>query len=262
MPDVRHLTVGGRFKNIPTITSFVGAAAAAAGLQDSEIFHCEMAVDEACTNIIEHAYGGENVGTIQITCVVEPGMCKIVVVDEGDQFDPSSVPAPKLNAKIEEIRPGGIGLHLMRQFMDEVHFAFESGQNTLTMVKRGEVVPKAGAEGDISVAESEPGVWSVIPHGRLDSAATPALDVVLTDLFERGHDRLVVDMTDVTYISSRGLKTLVSAWRTARERGGDVLLCSMSSHVFKVFETVGFTRVFAIYPDCDAALADAGARGA
>jgi len=262
MPDVRHLTVGGRYANIPTITNFVGEAAAAAGLKESEIFHCQMAVDEACTNIIEHAYGGENIGTIQVTCIVEPGLCKIIVVDEGKQFDPTSVPEPKLDAKLEDIRPGGIGLHLMRQFMDEVRFEFEEGRNTLTMIKRGEVAPNSAREGDILVKETRPGVWSVIPHGRLDAAASPALDNVLAELFERGHDRLVVDMTAVSYISSRGLKSLVSAWRKARERGGDVLLCSLPSHVYKVFETVGFTRVFTIYPDCDAALADADSRGA
>src|SRR5690606_25159137 len=104
--------------------------------------------------------------------------------------------------------------------------------------------------------------WSVIPHGRLDAAASPALDNVLKVLFERGFDWLVVDMTAVSSIASRGLKSIASVCRTEGKRGGDVLLCSMPSHVYKVFETVGFTRVFTIYPDCDAALADAGARGA
>jgi serine/threonine-protein kinase RsbW len=60
MAEVRRLTVRGRYDCIPGITSFVGEAASAAGLNDDEAFHCRMAVDEACTNIIEHAYGGED----------------------------------------------------------------------------------------------------------------------------------------------------------------------------------------------------------
>src|SRR5690554_7384341 len=50
-------------------------------------------------------------------------------------------------------------------FRSEVRFEFEEGRNTLTMIKRGEVVPNSAREGDILVKETRPGVWSVIPHG-------------------------------------------------------------------------------------------------
>lgn len=259
MADVRHLIVGGRYENIPTITDFVGEAAAAAGFTEDEIYHCQLAADEACTNIIEHAYGGEGKGEIKITCRIELGLCEILVIDEGKRFNPMTVPKPDLEADIDTIKPGGIGLHLMRQFMDEIHFEFGEDDNRLTLVKRSAERPRQGQAGEIVVREAGPGVWQLSPGGRLDSSTAPMLEAAFRDLQARGHYRLIVDMDKVTYISSRGLKALVSAWRRSRDAGGEVSLCSMSLHVRKVFDTVGFTRIFAIHDTCDAALAAAKA---
>lgn len=255
MANERHLIIDGRYANIPVITDFVAEAAEAAGLSDSAVFHCQMAVDEACTNIIEHAYGGENKGDIQITCLVQPGVCEISVVDTGKPFDPASIPAPDVNVPVEEMQPGGVGLHLMRQLMDEIYFEFGSAENRLTMVKRGEPVSAEDPLGAFGLDEIQPGVWMLKPRGRIDSSAAPALEETLFDRLDNGHYCLIVDMAAVPYISSRGLKALVAAWRVARAHDGDLVLCAMTAHVRNVFDTVGFTRLFPIFEDCDAALA-------
>ncbi len=257
MTDVRRLAVRGRYRNVPVITSFVAEAAAAAGLDEAGIYHCQMAVDEACTNIIEHAYGGEDIGDIEVTCTIEPGVCRIQVVDHGQPFDPQSVPTPSFDGPIEELKPGGIGLHLMRQFMDVVRFEFGPEGNTLLLVKSAQ--PRGGEEayGAVGVQEVEPGIWLVTPGGRLDSPSAPDFEQLLREQLDEGRVWLVVDMQDVTYISSRGLKALVTAWRRARAAGGDVLLAAMGAHVYNVFETVGFTRLFTIYNTRDEALAHA-----
>ena len=135
MAEVRQISVRGRYESIPTITHFVGEAAQAAGLSEKDTFHCQMAADEACTNVIEHAYGKEDAGDIEIVCLIEPGVCTIRIADQGHPFDPDSIPAPKISSNIGEIQPGGIGLHLMRELMDEVRFEFNERGNLLTMVK-------------------------------------------------------------------------------------------------------------------------------
>src|SRR5574340_174268 len=135
MAEIRRLTVQGRYEFIPTITAFIEEAAQAAGLSEDEAFHCRMAVDEACTNIIEHAYGGEDRGLIEVTCNIESGVCSIQIVDHGKPFDPDNIPTPGIGNHLDEIRPGGIGLHLMRQMMDNIRFEFAEAHNTLTMIK-------------------------------------------------------------------------------------------------------------------------------
>jgi serine/threonine-protein kinase RsbW len=129
----------GRFDSLSKMSEFVTRAASAAGFSQTAIYAVEMAVDEACTNIIEHAYGGEERGDIECTCQVSEGELTVTLRDFGRPFDPSGVPEPNIHAGLEERREGGLGLFLMRKLMDEVHFEFtaDSG-NVLTLVKRKE----------------------------------------------------------------------------------------------------------------------------
>jgi serine/threonine-protein kinase RsbW len=133
------LTFPGRFDSLAAIGDFVARAAEAAGLHARAVYEVQMAVDEACCNTIEHAYGGEGRGTIECTCRVDEDGLTVILRDHGRPFDPSSVPEPDLRAGLEERTAGGLGLYFMRQLMDEVHFEFtpDSG-NLLTMVKRKE----------------------------------------------------------------------------------------------------------------------------
>jgi serine/threonine-protein kinase RsbW len=129
----------GWFESLGKIAEFVTRAAAAAGLGTTATYAVEMAVDEACTNIIEHAYGGEGRGDIECTCQVDNEGLIVTLRDSGRPFDPSAVPEPDINASLGERQEGGLGLYLIRKLMDEVHFEFSSDTgNVLKMVKRKE----------------------------------------------------------------------------------------------------------------------------
>lgn len=132
-------TFPGRFESLAKIGEFVTRAAEAAGFDAHEIYAVQLAVDEACSNIIQHAYGGESRGTIECNCRVVPEALIITLKDHGRSFDPQAVPEPNLEAPLEEREAGNLGLYFIRQLMDEVHFRRTSGSlNTLTMVKRRE----------------------------------------------------------------------------------------------------------------------------
>lgn len=130
------LLVPGRFDRLEAITGFVARAARLAGLDESAVYHCELAADEACTNIIMHAYGGEDLGDIRLTCKSEPGALTVILEDHGRPFDPRTIMAPDLSGPLEELAEGGLGVHLMRQLMDEVLFEPGEDRNRLTLVKR------------------------------------------------------------------------------------------------------------------------------
>jgi len=130
-------TFPGRYESLVKIRKFVAKAARIAGLDRDEIYAVKLAVDEACTNIIEHAYGGEGRGEIQCSWdIINDGLI-IILRDWGKPFDPSQVPEPNYNVPLEELKPRGAGLFLIRNLMDEVWFNFESEEeNELTMIKR------------------------------------------------------------------------------------------------------------------------------
>ncbi|MGD2156330.1 MAG: ATP-binding protein [Anaerolineales bacterium] len=127
----------GRYENLENIRKYFAEAAQKAGLDSASIYAVKLAVDEACTNIIEHAYGGEDRGMIQCSYeIIEDGL-RITLRDSGDSFDPSTVPEPDYNVPLVELKTRGAGIFLIKQLMDEVQFDFKAGNsNILRMVKR------------------------------------------------------------------------------------------------------------------------------
>jgi len=133
----RRLTVPGQFEYLATIADFIAEMGRDAGFDQDLIFHVQMAVDEACSNVIEHAYGAGDKGDITLSCDCNGKEWVISIYDKGHAFDPSSVPEPDLNANLDDIKTGGLGLYFMRQLMDEVEFTFDKKKgNKLRMVKR------------------------------------------------------------------------------------------------------------------------------
>jgi serine/threonine-protein kinase RsbW len=134
---MQTVTYPGSFESLAKISDFVTQAARAAGLDDSAVYGVELAVDEACSNIIDHAYGGEGVGDIQCSVEILENGLKIILRDNGRSFDPAKVRTPKLNAPLKDVKRRGVGLFLMHKMMDEVHYEATPNGNVWTMVKRG-----------------------------------------------------------------------------------------------------------------------------
>ncbi len=144
---VKHvLTVPGRYEEIQKICQFVADGAAECGLDETAVFHIELACDEACTNIIEHAYGGEDKGEIHISWQMKDSSFTVTFHDNGRSFNPDAVPEPALPPTppdptsppdIDNVKVGGLGIHFMRQLMDDVEFHFDKKEgNTLVLVKK------------------------------------------------------------------------------------------------------------------------------
>ncbi len=123
------------YESLARIADFVRDFAKNSGFQSFAVYSIEMAVDEACSNIIEHAYGGEGKGSIRCTCSYNGSKLAIIIKDQGKSFDPSSIPPPNLSDDIDEREAHGLGLYFIRQWMDEVTFHTAGSENILTMVK-------------------------------------------------------------------------------------------------------------------------------
>ena len=134
----RCITVPGRFESLAQVADFVRLALQDAGWNEDDAFRVQMAVDEACSNVIEHAYGEDAQGRIDVTCCIQDqGDLLVSIHDTGKAFDPAAVPEPPVGADLENLPEGGLGLYFMRKLMDKVTFHFDEHEgNVLTMVKR------------------------------------------------------------------------------------------------------------------------------
>ncbi len=121
---------------LAAIRSFVVETSRSLGAAESAIADLELAVDEICTNSIQHGYGGED-GEIELTVERDGPSIRVVVRDWGGTFDPGQVPTPDLELPLEERLLGGLGLFLVRKLMDDVRFEFSRERgNSVTMVRR------------------------------------------------------------------------------------------------------------------------------
>lgn len=131
------LSVSSQVENLLEIADFIEQAARSSGLNENQIYDVQMAVDEACTNVIQHAYHGRKDGTIEITCEQRGKEFIVVIQDFGEPFDPNKVSKPRTRDPLSRRNIGGLGIFFMHKLMDRVSFDFSSGNgNRLTMVKK------------------------------------------------------------------------------------------------------------------------------
>jgi len=120
---------------IATVHDFVDQVGRSQDLDERTLHTLHLVLDEACTNVIEHAYRGQG-GAMEIALEVEDDCIRVVIRDWGLPFDPDAVPVPDVTAPLEDRPLGGLGVYLLREMMDEVRYEFSAQDgNTLTLVK-------------------------------------------------------------------------------------------------------------------------------
>ena len=131
-----HLKIPSQTDNLEIIRDFVAKIARKVGFNEDDINKIELAVDEACTNVIKHAYDNNSKNPIDITIQIDYQKLTILVTDKGKGFDPSQLKTPDLQEYLAEMRVGGLGIYLMKNLMDEVEINSKPGKgNQVRMVK-------------------------------------------------------------------------------------------------------------------------------
>lgn len=136
MPRTTHtLTVPASTASLEAVRRFVATRAAAARLPEIVVEQVKLAVDEACTNVVKHAYRGRADETFDVAVIAEPERFTIRIRDTGAAFDPGDYHQPDLQKAVRERRRGGLGVHLIRRLMDHVEYRSRGNINEVCMVK-------------------------------------------------------------------------------------------------------------------------------
>ena len=131
------LQVPSSTENLALIREFVTTVGQQAGMSETEIGKIELAVDEACANVIEHAYGHDVSKEVVICANIDDEAITFKIKDTGKGFDPTQIPQEELAKLIQERKDGGLGMRLIKNLMDEVNYEIVPGQkNELRMIKR------------------------------------------------------------------------------------------------------------------------------
>ena len=142
-PTELSIQLPGDGSYLPHIREFIVDLARKTGFSEEEIARIEMSVDEACSNVIEHAYSADKQWHLQhrdpeIRLAIHAADDQLVIEinDHGQHFDFAAYQPTDIQAHAHDMQTGGYGIAIMRQFMDEVTFSSSDATgNTLRLVK-------------------------------------------------------------------------------------------------------------------------------
>lgn len=130
------INIESKTERLIAVRDFVSAAAQEFGFSDEEISKIALAVDEACTNVIKHAYKFDPAKKITVTVKRGDGAFEVSIRDTGKQFNPAGVQTPDMKEYLSHFRRGGLGVYLMKTLMDKVEYNFAPGQpNEVRLIK-------------------------------------------------------------------------------------------------------------------------------
>ena len=125
-----------RTDNLLEVREFVGAIARQNGFDEEDIANIVLAVDEACTNIIKHAYQYAPDKEIEISILQGNQSFEVRIYDNGRTFDPTTLHPPDMKEHLSHYRQGGLGVYLMKRLMDKVEYYFQPGKrNEVRLIK-------------------------------------------------------------------------------------------------------------------------------
>lgn len=225
-----------------------------------------MALDDLLNNVVQYAFPDDQAEhLIEVEGEVREDYVVLTITDDGIPFNPLTVAPPDLSLLLHEREIGGLGIHLVRSMFDEITYHRNVGRNVLTVKKKlasepvtsikrpdragfsvfeVERLPQSSDQDtrrvEMSVESRRSGTaMIVIPKDRFDTNSAPEVERVLTDHIGRGERQIVLDLSDISYISSIGLRVILKAVMAMIRTGGRVVLCGGNDQVRTVLQLSG-----------------------
>ncbi len=141
MTDQLHLTRAAELETLGVFRDFIAKACTRRHIDDETSYELQLAMDEACTNVIQHGYAGMNPGSVMLDLEIAPQQVVMKITDFGRPFEPYEPEAPSASAGLRDGDTGGFGLFLIYNTMDSVDYRTSEEGNCLILTKK--LMPKA-----------------------------------------------------------------------------------------------------------------------
>lgn len=131
----RIIKITNRLEEVPQMMASIEDICAEEGIDEMTILGINLALEEAVVNVVNYAYPEGTVGDIEMEVNADAKAITFILRDHGKPFDPTAAKEVDITLSAEERQIGGLGIHLIRNYMDEVKYDYCDGQNVLTLVK-------------------------------------------------------------------------------------------------------------------------------
>ena len=129
------LTLPNNIEQIPKLSEFIDSICEKFCIDMETTMSLNLALEEAVVNVMSYAYPEGTIGDVDIEVVKGPQYLDFIISDSGKPFDPTTKEDPDTNLSVEERPIGGLGIHIIRQIMDSVHYERKENRNYLTLRK-------------------------------------------------------------------------------------------------------------------------------
>jgi len=130
-----NLRIPSQTEKLNVAREFVADAAKVFGFKEDDVNNIALAVDEACTNIIKHAYSYASDKEIDIVVSMKKPEFEILIQDKGKHFNPNQIPVPNMKEYMSHYKRGGLGMYLMKKLMDKVEYSIHPKKNVVRLIK-------------------------------------------------------------------------------------------------------------------------------
>lgn len=130
------MSIGGDRREVAAVTAAFAAFAERSGLAAGVRRDLLVALDELLANTVSYGLAGRVDGDVRVDASMADGALRVTISDNGRPFDPLARPAPDTTLPVEERPIGGLGIHLVRQLMDDVSYRRVDDRNVVELVKR------------------------------------------------------------------------------------------------------------------------------
>jgi anti-sigma regulatory factor (Ser/Thr protein kinase) len=130
-----QIIVPAQLNYLPVLRNFISRIASKYRLSKSEVNALTISIDEACTNIIKHGYRNIQAGSITMNVHIKNDSLEVELIDHGISFDPNQVSDPNISQYIQNGKKGGLGIFIMKKFLDDIQYMSSEKVNILRLIK-------------------------------------------------------------------------------------------------------------------------------
>ncbi len=124
-----------RLDDLDVLCEHVASFCETCGIAKKPKFEINLALDELFTNIINHGFNDDAEHSIRVTCTLKDDIVEITIKDDGIPFNPLEAPQPDLNCTFNDREIGGLGIHLIKAYIDRIDYQRAADKNILTLTK-------------------------------------------------------------------------------------------------------------------------------
>jgi len=218
-------------------------------------FEVRFSVYELVNNAVEHGIGGDANQWIQVNISRAGSKLLVSIIDKGVEFDPTVDGSFDISSYIGSGARRGLGLVLTRRLTDSFKYTREDGYNKIffekSMFKAGGLFDRKKEEKMTQFEVMEPelledGSYLYRLKGDLDTKGALVMEDLMDSILDEGMQRVVLDFSEVPFVSSAGVGIVLALVSSMRERGGEVVFRNLSPKVRAVFRLLNLEDYFVI----------------